>query len=141
MPFERDNPDSPPTPEQLTEFIKTPLWTELCGWLEQLFHVKPTYDFSRCGLEHGWNIKYKKSGRSLCTLDPREGGFCAMVSIGPREQPETERLLPGCTPYVQELYRSTSDSIGSKWLMLEVTSPEILEDVRQLICIRASRKK
>ena len=42
-----------------------------------------------------------------------------------------------CTAYTQELYRSTASSKMGRWLMLDLTSPEVLEDVKALLALRA----
>ena len=89
----------------------------------------------------GWNVKYKKSGRSLCTLYPEKGTFSVLVVIGERERPEMELLLPTFSEYLQELYRKTQVSMGQRWLMIDVTDEEILEDVKRCIFVRRNSKK
>ena len=59
-----------------------------------------------------------------------------MISIGRREEQEAELLLPSCSAYLQKLYREAGGVNGSRWLMIDVTSGEILEDVKRLIQLR-----
>jgi hypothetical protein len=89
---------------------------------------------------HGWNVKYKKSGKSLCTLYPMDGYFIALIVIGNKEVAETELFLPLCSKYVQELYKKTTFSCGGRWLMVNITDKDILEDVKNLIKIRVKPK-
>jgi len=131
------------TAKQLRTFslqVNSPLFESLCSYLEETYQCKPIVEFSKCSMQYGWNIKYKKGGRSLCTLYPQEGSFLALVVIGQRESAEAELLLPFLTDYVQQLFAQTKTGMGQKWLMIEVASTEVLEDVKQLITLRRATK-
>jgi AraC family transcriptional regulator len=130
-----------PLMETISTYVNSPLWDQLCSYLESGVHSKPEIEYSRCSMEKGWNVKYKKAGRSLCTLYPKQGYFTALVVIGKREWEETESRLPEFTPYLQQLYHQTQTGMGQKWLMIDVTDGEVLEDVKQCIAIRRGIKK
>ena len=50
-------------------------------------------------------MKYKKSSRALCTLYPDEGQFTALITVGAKEAPEAELLLPWSAQQLRkELY-------------------------------------
>lgn len=129
---------APETPalEDIRALVALPLWDDLCGFLHTTWHAAPKLEFSKCSLAFGWNVKYRKGGRALCTLYPAPGAFTCMVSIGQRETSQAELLLPRCTPYVQALYTSSRPSRMGRWLMIGVTSAAILEDVKQLLLLR-----
>ncbi len=84
----------------------------------------------------GWNIKYKKGGKSLCTLYPMQGYFIVLVVVGSRELTEAEFLMPQCSDYVQTVFKNTKTGNGQKWLMLDVRDREIMDDVFRLINLR-----
>lgn len=136
--FEKDNM---PNENEISKYISSPLWEELNAFLVQNYDVEPKYSYSSCSMQAGWNVKYQKAGRSLCTLYPMDGFFIALVVIGSKEAMETELLLPTLTDYVQKLYKISEGTSGSKWLMINVTSTDILEDVKALIQIRRKIKK
>lgn len=131
---------SRPSLEQVGEYIATPLWRELCDYLEQTYGVAPSVEHSICSAAPGWNVKYKKSSRALCTLYPDDGFFTCMVSIGAKEAMEAELLLANCTEYVRQLYWKSQPFNGGRWLMIDVRSPEILADVKALIATRIKPK-
>lgn len=91
-------------------------------------------------MQPGWNLKYQKSGKSLCTLYPMEGFFIALVVIGNKESYEADLCLPSLSCYMQNLYHNTVSSAGSRWLMINVTEASVLEDVIRLIQIRSKSK-
>lgn len=137
----RYNSDNKPDRQQISDFINNPLWENLCSYLESTYNISPNIEYSRCSAQPGWNVKYKKSGRPLCTLYPEEGFFISMVSVGSREAVEAELMLHSCTSYTRTLYEKTSVFNGSRWLMIEVSSEEILEDVKALIGLRVAKPK
>lgn len=117
-----------------------PLWRELFSYIEKTYQVQPKMTYSKCAAQPGWNIKYQKSGKSLCTLYPMNGYFIALVVIGIKEETEAELVLETFTPYVAELYRRTPFSCGGRWLMIEVKDRTVLNDVKHLIGMRVKPK-
>ena len=132
---------SQPDMEKISRFIQNSLWDELNSYMEVQYEILPKIEYSCCSAKRGWNVKYKKGSRALCTLYPDEGYFTCLVSIGNRERAEAEFLLTACTDYVKDLYHATSLFHGGKWLMIEVTNKEILEDVKELIGTRVKKGK
>lgn len=130
-----------PSIETVGAYVNNPLWETLCKYIEEQYQIKPTLEYSGCSMQQGWNMKYKKGGRSLCTLYPMEGFFIALIVIGERERTETELALPFFTEYLQRLYRETKSGMGQKWLMISVTDIDILDDVKKCIAIRRAIKQ
>ena len=130
-----------PSMAKINAYLNSPLFECLCTYLEVEYQSKPVLEYSRCSMQYGWNVKYKKAGRTLCTLYPMEGCFIALIVIGDREMTETELMLPFFTEYIQQLYHGTKIGMGQKWLMINVTDDAVLEDVKQLIAIRRNKKK
>lgn len=123
--------------EEIGAFIENPLWGELNSYLQQKYKVSPKIEYSKCAAARGWNVKYQKSGRSLCTLYPMQGFFIVLVVIGNREMTEAELLMPCCCEYTQKLFQAVRFSCGGKWLMMQVKAADVLEDAVKLIGIRA----
>ena len=132
--------DKLPDLEDIGGFINSALWEDLNGWLKATFGASPKTAYSKCAAQPGWNVKYQKGGKSLCTLYPMPGYFIALVVIGNKEMTETELLAPALSEYTKNLFQSTRFSCGGKWLMLYVKNAEILNDVKKLIDIRARFK-
>lgn len=132
---------SQPDLTQIRDFIANPLWDELCGYMQETYLVNPLVEHSICSGAPGWNVKYRKGSKALCTLYPAEGSFTCMVSIGSKESMEAELLLGDCTEYVRELYWQCTPFNGGRWLMIDVRTPEILADVKMLIGTRVKPKK
>ena len=130
-----------PTLEEIARFIDSPLWNGLCSWAEGAYSIAPKVEYSTCSGAPGWNVKYKKGGRALCTLYPDEGQFTALITVGAKEAPEAELLLPTCSDYIRELFARSGSLNGAHWLMIRVTDPVVLADVKKLVSLRVPQKK
>lgn len=133
---ERFDGEHRPSDADIAAFIDSELWDGLNAFLRQRYQAQPKLTYSRCSMQRGWNIKYQKGGKSLCTLYPMPGHFIALVVIGEKQVPEAELLMPACCPYTRELYQNTQSSMGSRWLMMRITDAEVLADAEQLIQTR-----
>ena len=129
-----------PNLEQIAAFAGTPLWAELCTWLETEWNVRPLVQYSSCSGAKGWNVKYRKGGRALCTLYPGlpgGGSFTCLVAVGQNQAMAAEACLEAACSYVQEAYRAAPLLNGARWLMLDVKNRQVLRDVQALLRIRA----
>lgn len=133
--------DTRPGLPQISGYIGNPRWEAFCEFVESTWGAAPLIEYSKCCGARGWNVKYRKSGRALCTLYPREGYFICLVSIGAREAPEAEAMLGGMSTPVRALYQNAKPLNGARWLMIDVVSDEALEDVKRLVSLRARTRK
>lgn len=131
--------DTMPTWAQIQDFMHTPLWNDVNDYLQQAYAAQPKLSYSGCS-QPGWNVKYQKAGKALCTLYPMADYFIALVVIGEKERTEMELLLPTFTPYIQALYEGARQPTGATWLMTAVTDETILADVKRLIALRRQPK-
>ena len=129
-----------PSDSQLKQFVNTPLWDDLDDFLQQTYAVKPKLSYSNCSMDKGfwmgWNVKYKKSGKALCTLYPKQGYFMALIPVGVKEMDEADLLIHTCEEYIQDLYNKTKRGAAGKSLAVEVTGESILHDIKKLIALR-----
>ena len=136
--------ENEPSVSQIKEFVEAPLWDDLDNFLQKTYAVKPKLSYSSCNMDKGfwkgWNVKYKKSGKALCTLYPKNGYFMALVPVGAKEITEADLLIPTCCEYMQNLYNSAKGGAAFRSLAIEVTKVEILNDMKKLIGLRVPRK-
>jgi AraC family transcriptional regulator len=136
--------ENEPDGEQISEFIGAPLWNALDNFLREAYNVKPKLFFSNCamdkGLWKGWNIKYKKSGKALCTVYPKQGYFLLLLPLATRELNEADLLIPTCCEYTQNLYNKAIVGHTGKYLAFEVNDEKIIDDVKKLVDVRVKIK-
>ena len=137
--------DHEPSNGQIREFVDTTLWDDLDNYLQKTYAVKPKLSHSNCSMDKGfwkgWNVKYQKSGKALCTVYPKQGYFMMLIPVGAKEIAEADLLIPTCGDYMQNLYNNTKSGTFGKSLAVEVTNENILRDVKSLIALRAASRK
>ena len=126
-----------PSVDELSAYAANPVFPHFCSDMERRYGVAPLISFSSCSWEKGWNLKFRKTGRSLCTVYVREGFFTVLVVIGEKERTAVECLLPQLPSRLRVLYLDTPSGNGQKWLMIDVEDEdEIYHGVFSLIDIR-----
>lgn len=132
--------NSCPTFEEIGQYIRNPVFGQFCSEIKKAYKCSEKIEFSSCSWEKGWNIKFKKSGKTLCTVYPRENYFTVMVVVGKKEKESVEAILPECTKELQDIYKQTKEGNGQRWLMVDVEDKENLyHDLLRLIQIRKNR--
>lgn len=93
------NPSHCPALGEMAEYIQSPLFPNFCTDIKAKYNVKEKLEFSSCSWEHGWNMKFKQSGKNLCTVYPRESYFTVLFVVGRKEKESVEAILPECTAF------------------------------------------
>lgn len=126
-----------PSLEEIAAYVRNPVFRTFCEEIQGTYQCGADIAYSSCSMEPGWNVKFKKAGRALCTLYPRESYFTAMVVIGRKEKEAAEALLPDCCAGLREVYQRTREGNGQRWLMIDLEDrDELYRDVLRLIAIR-----
>ena len=124
-----------PAISDFDNYIRSPLWQKFCSYMEETYKITPRFEYSRCSLP-GWNAKFRKGGKNLCTVYPEETCFMVMVVIGKNEKEQVEQELAGFSPYIQDLYHTTKEGMGQRWLKIIVEDEDVFDDMKRLIAIR-----
>lgn len=114
-------------------------WLELNAHLQEVYSAKPQITYSKCSAKPGWNVKYKKSGKALCTLYPEAESFTALVVLGLGDMDRYDLIRPVFSDSVNALFDKTRLFNHTKWLMISVTDRDILHDVMQLLQMKTAK--
>lgn len=126
-----------PTLEEISEYVRNPVFDKFYKDVCEKYRTNAKIEYSKCSWIRGWNIKFCKSGKSLCTIYPNENYFTVMVVVGNKEKDRIEKLLSECTKEIQDIYRNTHEGNGQRWLMIELEDDDkVYEDVLRFIEIR-----
>lgn len=130
-----------PTIKQLGEYVGNQLWHDFCNYLIAEYKIKPHLDYSKCSWQPGWNVKFKKAGKNLCTLYPQDGYFTVLIVIGNKEKEAVETLLSTFTSKLQEIYNETKEGNGQRWLMIDLEDDDnCYLGVKELIALKRKLK-
>lgn len=139
--FDIKNINYEPNMEEMSTFINNPLFAELCQYLEKEYKALCKIEYSKDVWLRGWNIKFKKAGKSLCTVYPKEDYFTVLVVVGNKEKESVENVLPQMSGEIQKIYAETKEGNGQRWLMIDLkTRGAVYSDVLNLIRIRRQSK-
>lgn len=129
-----------PTLEDVSKCVNNPLWDKLNRTLVECYGVSGQLEYSNCSMQRGWNIKYRKKGKNLCTIYPQVSYFKVLVVISERNLVEADFLIKTCCDTIKQLYHNTKFINGSKWLMIQVENVTLLEDTIRFIKLRTSMR-
>jgi hypothetical protein len=111
-------------------------WLDMTAHIENTYHVKPQMSYSVCAGKPGWNVKYKKSGRSICTLYPEPDSFVALVVLTALDIERFEMVKPCYSEELNRLFDETKLFNNTIWLMIRVDSDQVLQDVKRLLALK-----
>ncbi len=126
-----------PSLEELGHGVGSPFWGELHSFLRESYGVSP-----HCGVQRvqpGPRLECKISSQRTSAVYHLSGYrhlYLYDLHRTKKEAPAMELVLPGLTAYVREVYQNSRPSRRGRWLMIRVSGPEILEDVKTLLRIR-----
>lgn len=130
-----------PALAELKEYVNNEVFNRLCDEIKQRYKCPEVIEYSTCSMASGWNVKFKSSGKSLCTIYPKEGFFIILLVIGQKEKARTEKILPKCSMGIRNAYNSTRECNNQRWLMIPVEDDDgIFDDILKIIEIRKSSK-
>lgn len=125
--------------DEIVEYINLPardLWENINNFIQQRYKSSPKIMYSSCSGKPGWNMKYQKSGKSICTLYPEKDGFVVLIVVTLDLMPVIEALYEEFTEETLQTIRTAKPYNGTKWLMLQVKNDLQLEDVKQIISLK-----
>ena len=128
-----------PLDHEIFDYMNKPardLWQDVNSYIQQEYKVSPKIKYSKCSAKPGWNVKYQKSGKSLCTLYPEQDGFVVLVVIILGLVPVIEARSGEFDPAILAIIKSAKPFNGTLWLMFQVKSDVILNNVKQLLSLK-----
>lgn len=107
-----------------------PLWERVTNFIEKSYDVEGTW--STWGpAESGWNLRYRRKGKSLAALYPQRERILVQVVLG---KVQAERALQlELKGKVLRMLREAPQLRDGRWLFIPVTSESDAEDVEKLL--------
>lgn len=134
--------DKIPTKEELLTIMgeeKFKIWTEVIDFIEKNYNFEPLWD--KGGKTGIYELKYRRSGKTLCALYARENSICILIVFGKAEREKFEESRDGFSEFVNKLYDNTHQYHDGKWMYIDVTSNKLVEDIKKLILIKKKPNK
>jgi hypothetical protein len=113
---------------------KFKVWTEVNSFIEKNYNVESIWD--KGGKTGIYELKYRKSGKTLCALYPRELGIRILIVFGKAEREKFENSRNEFAKYINDFYENTRQYHDGKWLFLDCNDKFSIEDIKKLILIK-----
>ena len=114
-------------------------WLEIRKFIEERYQYEPMTVFS--GANYGWAIRYRKSGKSLCTLYPEHGSFTFLIVLGKEDSEEALSARSGLSPKIQNIINNTHQYHDGRWVWLRLSNISGVDDIMKLLRIKRVPKK
>ncbi len=127
-----------PTMNEVCESLgsKRPLWEQLVKFISDNYPIPGEWNFG--GKNYGWNIWYRKSGKTLATLFPQKEGFVVQIVLGKDQVEQALDLRLGKN--VGTILRETPQLHDGRWLFIRVKTKKDVEDISRLLCVKRRPK-
>ncbi len=114
-------------------------WNEIRDFLEQNYDFQPELNYG--GANYGWAIRYRRSGRSLCTFYPEKDAFTILIVLGRKEAQKAIENISIFQEDIVDLITGTTQLHDGRWLWIRVIDESITNDIKELIKIKKKPKK
>jgi hypothetical protein len=142
MEFERMlNRECPPTPDEMVRTIGKAgaLWVALRAFVEASYDIAPEVIFG--GRKYGWQLHYRKGGRTLCDLYPERDTFTVLVVLGRQECEQALARIHEFSPNVRAVFEMTPPLHDGRWLWIRPSSVDDIASLATLLTIKRKPKK
>lgn len=133
---------SKPTEQTIMSFIGEPArkaWLDVRQFIEDYYGLVPETVFY--GAKYGWTIRYRKSGKTLCSLFPEKGGFTVLVVLGKKESEKALSMQDELSSKIRNFLQDTEQLHDGRWLWLRILTTSDANDVKKLLQIKRKPNK
>lgn len=136
--------DTEPTDDDIIRFINdknaTSSWVQLQDFLATSYNLH-TQEPQFGGQKYGWCIRYRRGGKTLCTLYPEKNGFTILIVYGKKEVEKFTDHKSEFSEQLVSLFRETKQLHDGKWLWIQICESKLLEDIKKMLAIKRRPRK
>jgi hypothetical protein len=131
-----------PTNQELAEMLGTEkynVWAGVCSLVEHLYEMeilRKNTKWNNWKYEH----KYRRGGKTLCTMYAKENGFSIQIVFGKDERAKFENEQYTYSDEIQLIYKNSTTYHDGKWMSFEPDDSQ-LKDIQKLLCIKRKPNK
>ena len=131
-----------PAEGEMIEFIgkqlETP-WSEIHRFIKTNYDHVPETKFY--GEKYGWTVRYRRSGRTICSLFPEKGAFTVLVVLGKKESEKAFSLEDVLESEVRKYLEEAKQLRDGRWLWIRVLSMKEIDGIKKLLRIKRKPMK
>ena len=130
-------PDTAPTAEELTNLLGKSLfeiWNHLVVLIDKYYDTE--HQWNSGGKAWKWEYKYRRGGKTLCSLYARENCIGFMIIFGKEERAKFEADRADYSKETQTVYDEAKTYPDGKWILFEPKTTIVFEDFIRLLRIK-----
>lgn len=110
-------------------------WNKLTRYVEDAYpgFAEAWFGANKAGV---YELKYRKSGKTLCSFYPREKCFGFMLIFGAAERDKFEMIRDSVPPDLQQTYNEAKTYHDGKWVLFDVRDGKGLDEFKPLLAIK-----
>ena len=113
-------------------------WTELRKFLQDNYDIMPEMIFDK---KQGWDVRYRKGGRTLVTLTPEKEAVRVLLILGREESAKALSMHKELSPKMYKMIEDTKQLHDGRWLWIRLFEARDAEDVKKLLLLKRRSKK
>ena len=129
--------DMVPDAEQMTTLVGKSLyeiWTQLCALIDEKYDMERLWGSG--GKAWTYEYKYRRGGKTLCSLYAKEKAVGFMVIFGRTERAKFESERETFSQKTREIYDGAKTYHDGKWMMFEPADESLFPDLIRLLQIK-----
>ena len=128
------DPKRAPTPAEIADVLgpAARFWERLTEHVEESYGIEPAY--IPPSKNYGWDVKYRKGGRTLVSLTPDRDALTALVVLGAAETEAARDLDFG--DQVRRVFDEAQQYHDGRWLFIRLESDRDVDDVETLLALK-----
>lgn len=83
-----------------------------------------------------YECKFRKSGKTLCTLYIKDNELVALIIFGKGERDKFEAERRDFSPQLQQIYDAAKTYHDGKWMYIKLRDPHLVPDITRMLCIK-----
>ncbi|MHA1484363.1 MAG: DUF3788 domain-containing protein [Candidatus Thorarchaeota archaeon] len=131
-----------PTEEEMMSYVgerAKAAWRELRQFIEDNYDFVPETVFY--GAKYGWTVRYRRSGKTLCSLFPEKGGFSVLLVLGRKDSEKALSLRDELSTRMITILSSTEQLHDGRWLWIRMSTINDVDDVKKLLQTKRKPKR
>lgn len=126
-----------PTREDMQNLLGQPLykvWVEVNRLIESRYEMDQLWNHG--GKHWTYEYKYRRGGKTLCTLYAKENVFGVLIIFGKHEREKFEAERDDYSAEVQHIYEESTTYHDGKWMMFDLSDSSLFSDLEKLLRIK-----
>ena len=126
-----------PSQSTMTDLLGQPLfevWQKLCVVIDEKYEMERLW--SAGGKNWIYEYKYRRGGKTLCSLYAKDNRIGFMIIFGKNEREKLEEIRDTLSDAVCRRYDEAKTYRDGKWVMFEPTDTSEFDDYMKLLAVK-----